>query len=82
MTRTSKKGTRLSNNRRPWSPEEIKVVLNNFKVQVKHKMLPGKKDCLELMEKHPTLFQGRKWTDLKFCIKNHISKLSKLQKSK
>lgn len=65
--------------RKVWTTEETKIVLDHFSLHIKRGALPGKVLCEELMKKHPVL-QERKWSDLKFCCKNYITKLNRMKK--
>ncbi|KAF5269754.1 hypothetical protein FQR65_LT17931 [Abscondita terminalis] len=65
------KGTKVS-----WTIEEKEGVLNFFKVHIKKGSVEKKHECEECMEKYPVL-KKRKWSDLKFCVKNQISKVNK-----
>lgn len=66
--------------RMPWSSKESKVVLTNFKIAIKYKMLPGKEECEKLIQSNPDLFQNRKWSDIKFFVKIYLHGLDCLQK--
>ncbi|XP_057666792.1 uncharacterized protein LOC130900289 [Diorhabda carinulata] len=68
--------SRKTYKKQSWTTEEKEIVLKEFKLLIEHGNLPGKKQCNDLIEKHK-IFTDRKWTDLKFFIKNHLSKISK-----
>ncbi|XP_070177561.1 uncharacterized protein [Littorina saxatilis] len=67
--------------RKKWSAEERKAIGLNLTKFIATETLPGKADCLEVQQKCPIL-RNRKWTQIKFCVKNMIvaerRKLSKL----
>lgn len=46
---------------------------------IRRDQLPGKVACEELMQENPDIFINRKWSDLKFYVKNHISKAKKIK---
>lgn len=60
-----------------WSNEEKEIILKKFRTLIKIGKLPGKQECEELMEEHK-IFTGRKWTDLKYFVKNYLSKCKKI----
>lgn len=68
------------NNRRPWDADEKKAVFEYFKVQIKNGILPGKADCLACQKKYSQL-GNRRWTDIKYCVKNQITKIKNLKKN-
>ncbi|KAF5274676.1 hypothetical protein FQR65_LT16906 [Abscondita terminalis] len=73
----TKKQKKSTHNRQSWTSEEIQLVLSTYRTLIKQKKLPGKLDCEKLMKDKPTLFKGRKWSDIKFYVKNHITKMQK-----
>ncbi|KAI4470857.1 hypothetical protein MML48_1g16811 [Holotrichia oblita] len=62
--------------KRPWSSHEMSAVLTHFKTNIKIGALPGKKECEKCISENAVL-KDRKWTDVKFCIKNHLTKIKK-----
>ncbi|XP_050514061.1 uncharacterized protein LOC126889627 [Diabrotica virgifera virgifera] len=61
----------------PWTSEEIKSVMTFFKFDLKKELLPGKQKCEECKSKYPVL-ERRKWTDIKFYLKNYYSRNKRL----
>lgn len=76
----TKKNTRRKTQikKRLWTTAEKQAVLKHFTNQVKEGSLPGKIECEKCIDETPCL-KGRKWTDLKFYIKNHLFKLNKMK---
>ncbi|XP_060522328.1 uncharacterized protein LOC132699555 [Cylas formicarius] len=70
-----------SSARRPWSSDEKQFVLKFFISSIKRGTVPGKSDCTKCIEESNGILALRSWTDVKFCVKNHLDKLKK-QKSK
>lgn len=68
-----KKQSKRTYKKTPWSNEEKEVVLREMRHLIKKKSLPGKDICSMLIEKYPVL-ANRKWTDVKFFVKNYLSK--------
>ncbi|CAG9835041.1 unnamed protein product [Diabrotica balteata] len=67
----------VSFKRRPWTTEEKEIILKEFKSLIKRGSLPGKEQCTKLLEEQ-IVFTGRKWTDVKFFVKNYLQKLRKI----
>ncbi|KAF5305359.1 hypothetical protein FQR65_LT18709 [Abscondita terminalis] len=61
----------------PWTTEEKECVFRHFKMQIKNRIVPGKQECLNCIQKYSVL-EGRDWTKIKFCVKNQITKISKM----
>lgn len=66
--------------KKTWEQIESNAVLNEFKNMIKKGKLPGKIDCEKCIEKYSFL-TNRKWTDIKYHVKNHISKINKVKNS-
>lgn len=64
--------------RQPWDPVEKQIVLKTFRIHIKNNSLPGKVECEKCIQDNPVLSK-RIWTDLKFFVKNHISKIKKIK---
>ncbi|KAG5882523.1 hypothetical protein JTB14_006795 [Gonioctena quinquepunctata] len=60
----------------PWSAEEKEIVLREMRLFIKKNNLPGKEKCSNLLENYPAL-GNRKWTDIKFFVKNYLAKNKK-----
>lgn len=73
---SNKKCNKKTCTKKIWTEEEIGTVLKFFAPFIKRTTIPGKAKCEECMEKYP-IFGTRKWTDLKFYIKNYINKIKK-----
>lgn len=58
----------------PWNESEKGVLLKKFKVDIKNESVPGKDKCMKIKEKHNDILSRRSWTDIKFFVKNVISK--------
>ena len=56
--------------------DEIKVVLNHFQRCVAESRLPGKIECFSLIKATPCL-KERKWTTVKYYVRNHLGKSKK-----
>lgn len=65
----------------PWTKEEIQALLTHFKFDLKKEFLPGKQKCLECIQKYPVLVR-RKWSDIKYYLKNYYSKNRRLLQNK
>lgn len=63
--------------RKIWSNEEKEIIFKKFKLLIKSGTLPGKVQCTQVMEEHSVVFAERKWTDLKYFVKNHLQKIKK-----
>ncbi|CAH1115846.1 unnamed protein product [Psylliodes chrysocephalus] len=74
---TMEKTTSKKCSKRPWTDNEKKIMYSKFTKFIKKNSLPGKLECMEVIENHE-VFAGRKWSDLKFFIKNHLSKIKKM----
>ncbi|XP_074035237.1 uncharacterized protein [Leptinotarsa decemlineata] len=72
LTKTGKKCIQ----KRTWTEEESTPVIKFFTSHIKRGAVPGKSQCEECIQKHPSL-SLRKWTDIKFYIKNYITKIKK-----
>ncbi|KAF5307229.1 hypothetical protein FQR65_LT18439 [Abscondita terminalis] len=69
--------TRKTCIKRSWSSEETACLLKHFSAIIKQNgPPPGKKQCEDCITKFKVL-ETRKWTDIKYYIKNHISKIKK-----
>lgn len=62
--------------KKTWKDDEIKAVLKFFANFIKRGTTLGKARCEECMQTQP-VFGSRKWTDLKFYVKNYITKIKK-----
>lgn len=65
--------------RQLWTSEQSALVLKTFKQCIKHQQLPGKADCEKLITSNPELFTNRKWTHIKFYVKNHLTKIERMK---
>ncbi|XP_072387132.1 uncharacterized protein [Diabrotica undecimpunctata] len=61
----------VSFKRRPWTTEEKEIILKEFKSLIKRGFLPGIEQCTKLLEEQ-VVFTGRKWTNVKFFVKNYL----------
>lgn len=66
--------------KRPWSPEETNAVHTFFRTEIKTCIVPGKVKCEQCIEKNKIL-ASRNWKDVKYHVKNQISKISKFKKN-
>ncbi|KAG5865995.1 hypothetical protein JTB14_006249 [Gonioctena quinquepunctata] len=57
-----------------WTKEESSSVISFFNSHIKKGMVPGKSPCEKCIEEHPSLAH-RKWTDIKFHVKNYLTKI-------
>lgn len=65
--------------KRKWGTSDKKIVLDAFG---RDKLLPGKRACLNLIERNPSL-RSKKWTQIKDCVRNHKESEKKtLEKSR
>ncbi|KAK9688430.1 hypothetical protein QE152_g35338 [Popillia japonica] len=80
-TEAKKKSTNSVCTKKMWTEEESGAVLKFFAPFIKKETIPGKAKCEECMEKYP-VFGTRKWTDLKFYIKNYITKIKRTKSNK
>lgn len=58
----------------PWNESEKEVLLKKFKIEIKHEIVPGKDKCTRIKEEHSDTLSRRSWTDIKFFVKNVITK--------
>ncbi|KAK4885661.1 hypothetical protein RN001_001932 [Aquatica leii] len=58
----------------PWSDSEKKVLLKKFKIEIKNEIVPGKDKCTKIKEEHNDVLSRRSWTDIKFFVKNVITR--------
>lgn len=72
LTKTGKKCVQ----KRTWNEEESSPVIKFFTSHIKRGAVPGKSQCEECIQKHPSL-SLRKWTDIKFYVKNYITKIKR-----
>lgn len=77
--KTNMNKSRTPSIKKPWSEQEIDAVLKFFKFDLKKEYLPGKEKCLQCIKQHPVL-QNRKWTDVKYYLKNYYAKNKKMLK--
>lgn len=68
----------------PWDDSEKEILLKKFKVEIKNEIVPGKYKCTKIKEEHNDTLSRRSWTDIKFFVKNVITrnKRNKNQKVK
>ncbi|XP_025834091.1 uncharacterized protein LOC112905601 isoform X2 [Agrilus planipennis] len=64
----------------PWNDSEKEVLLNKFKMEIKNEIVPGKDMCTKIKEEHDNLLSNRSWTDIKFFVKNVITRNKKNKK--
>nr|CAI5856621.1 unnamed protein product [Callosobruchus analis] len=58
----------------PWNDSEKVVLLKTFKIEIKKEIVPGKCKCLKIKEAHNDILSRRSWTDIKFFVKNVITR--------
>nr|XP_023019945.1 uncharacterized protein LOC111508612 [Leptinotarsa decemlineata] len=66
---------------RPWTQNEKIAVTNFFRVAIKKKIVPGKVMCEECIRNSGEVLNQRRWTDIKYYIKNYITKLNKIARA-
>lgn len=59
-----------------WGEDESSSVIKFFTSHIKRGSVPGKSQCEECIEKFPVL-HNRRWTDIKFYVKNYITKINR-----
>lgn len=64
---------------RMWGENESSLVIKFFRSHIKRGSVPGKSQCEECIEKFP-LLRNRRWTDIKFYVKNYITKINRKKK--
>ncbi|CAH1109549.1 unnamed protein product [Psylliodes chrysocephalus] len=57
----------------PWSRDETQAVLTFFKGNIKNNIIPTKKECEECLATYPVI-SSRPWKNIKYFVKNQISK--------
>ncbi|KAB0804413.1 hypothetical protein PPYR_01383 [Photinus pyralis] len=60
--------------RTPWTEAQSLLVKNHFKKHIRLKQAPKKNECIEFMEKHPTIFQNKDWVRVKTFVYNTYRK--------
>lgn len=63
---------------RQWTPQEVEAVLTFFRTDIKFKIIPGKVKCEECISKYDVL-NSRGWRNIKYFVKNQITKISKIK---
>ncbi|KAG5892254.1 hypothetical protein JTB14_014624 [Gonioctena quinquepunctata] len=63
-----------------WNDYEKEVLLNKFKIEIKNGIVPGKDKCTLIKQEHEDILSRRSWTDIKFFIKNVITRNKKSRK--
>lgn len=66
--------------KRPWSEEECNAVLRYFRCEIAKKITPGKQKCEECIENAKGALNQRDWRDVKYYVKNQITKIRKIGK--
>ncbi|CAH1163346.1 unnamed protein product, partial [Phaedon cochleariae] len=61
----------------PWNHSEKEVLLNEFKIEIKRGIVPGKAKCTMIKHDHDNILSSRSWTDIKFFVKNVITRNKK-----
>lgn len=61
----------------PWTENQKKVVLNNFKTHIKASRPPKRAECDELISKHPDLLKNKNWLKIKVFIQNQYKNKKK-----
>lgn len=64
----------------PWNETEKELILSKFKIEIKNGIVPGKDKCTKVKEEHDNILSRRSWTDIKFFIKNTITRNKKFKK--
>ncbi|KAG5871824.1 hypothetical protein JTB14_033038 [Gonioctena quinquepunctata] len=67
---------------RPWSKEEKSAVMKFFHSSIKKKIVPGKVQCEECILNSEGALSERVWKDVKYYVKNYITKLSEITSKK
>ena len=67
--------------RKVWRGEEKKIVLEQFHHHLVKGTLPGKDECLTIIDQNKCL-AGRTWSNIKDFVRNHRDSLKKKVKSK
>lgn len=64
--------------RKMWSKEESSAVISYFNSYVKtNRSAPGKKMCLECLDKNKSTLNQRTWKDIKYFVHNYMKKINK-----
>ncbi|XP_068712639.1 uncharacterized protein [Montipora foliosa] len=63
---------------KPWTGEEKEAVLKYLGHWIRKGRVPGKLDCEQCISKANGALDHRKWTDLKYFVKNQIDKRKKV----
>lgn len=66
--------------KRPWNSKEVAAVINFFRLEIKRgASAPGKAKCDECIEKYKEDLKARSWRDIKYYVKNYITKMSRVK---
>lgn len=69
---------RFSGEKRPWTLEEKKAVLSQLGRYVTSGEVPGKNACEECIRKSQGALSKRRWTAIKFFVKNEIRRRKRM----
>ncbi|CAH0546511.1 unnamed protein product [Brassicogethes aeneus] len=61
----------------PWTDQQKTLVRKFFKNHINKQQAPKRKECEELIARHPNLFKNKSWRKLKVFIQNEYSKKKK-----
>ena len=73
-----RKGVARTVKKRPWTAEEKSAVFKYLDDSIKKGVVPGKKQCLEAVEKSGGVLANRSWQHVKFAVKNILAASGKL----
>ncbi|CAH0560491.1 unnamed protein product [Brassicogethes aeneus] len=58
----------------PWTTEQKTIVEEFFAQHIQSKKPPKKKECNDLIKKHPEIFKNKSWLKIKVYVQNKYSK--------
>ena len=64
--------------RRAWTTPEKRAVIGHLGRFISSEVYPGKDACEECIRKSNGVLSGRKWTGVKFFVKNEIVKRKRM----
>lgn len=65
-----------------WGKEEKCCVFDFFKIQIRNRIVPGKRDCLQRTLQISAILSGRDWQKIKYWVINEISQKKENDKMK